>query len=363
MPHYEGEPDETGAANRLAGAASPSQISRHPAAPGPRDDRAVIAAAFCYYWSAARPSRVFTRSTRSPGRTARGASTPTPLAATPERAGGPRRGVVARLSEEEGVSDRMSARLTPATGRRQQRHRPGDARVRCGLHRGRRHGRAGAHHLRPRPQSSSVARPPSSSTPGSRPTATSASSRLSSPSSRPRPAPLAHGACIIVINVLSFAAAMGISAIVFNHVFGFPSGDPTTVLYSSSSSSPSHRLLIFLMTAPARVRGARLPPRVLRACRSPAASSPARIVLATTFSALSSSAALPRPDRVHRRLRRPLDTLIIRSLLVPAVAVDMGRGSGGRHGCGDGTRRSARLPRARINRTDEVCGTTFPPPA
>src|SRR5690606_21642229 len=36
---------------------------------------------------------------------------------------------------------------------------------------------------------------------------------------------------LMVANVLSFAAAMGVSAIVFNHIFGFPSGDPTTVLY------------------------------------------------------------------------------------------------------------------------------------
>src|SRR4029079_16769524 len=36
---------------------------------------------------------------------------------------------------------------------------------------------------------------------------------------------------LVAANVLSFGATMGISALVFNHVFGFPGGDPTTVLY------------------------------------------------------------------------------------------------------------------------------------
>ncbi|PID53924.1 MAG: hypothetical protein CSB46_05385, partial [Micrococcales bacterium] len=38
-------------------------------------------------------------------------------------------------------------------------------------------------------------------------------------------------ALLVIANLLSFGATMGISAVVFNHILGFPGGDPTTVLY------------------------------------------------------------------------------------------------------------------------------------
>jgi RND superfamily putative drug exporter len=35
---------------------------------------------------------------------------------------------------------------------------------------------------------------------------------------------------LIIANVLAFGATMGISALLFNHVFGFPASDPSTML-------------------------------------------------------------------------------------------------------------------------------------
>ena len=134
---------------------------------------------------------------------------------------------------------------------------------------------------------------------------------------------------LMVANVLSFAAAMGISALVFNHVFGFPSGDPTTVLYGFVFLiALGIDYSIFLMTR-AREESAQhgTRPGVLRALSvTGGVITSAGIVLAATFGALT---VIPLVFLAQLAFIVAfgvlLDTLIVRSLLVPALAVDMGR--------------------------------------
>ena len=147
---------------------------------------------------------------------------------------------------------------------------------------------------------------------------------------------------LVIANVLSFGATIGISALMFNHVFGFPGADPAIPLYGFVFLvALGIDYSIFLMTRvreesrrpgnPGRhPRGARRDrgghherrrrPRIdlLRARRPPT--------------------RLPRRDRVHRRLRRaarhprrPLPPRAVRGLrhrpldLVARAAVPGGR--------------------------------------
>ena len=94
---------------------------------------------------------------------------------------------------------------------------------------------------------------------------------------------------LVAANVLSFGATMGISALVFNHVFGFPGGDPTTVLYGFVFLvALGIDYNIFLMT---RVREEALRHPTRRATLTGLAVTggvitSAGVVLAATFSAL-----------------------------------------------------------------------------
>lgn len=133
---------------------------------------------------------------------------------------------------------------------------------------------------------------------------------------------------LMVANVLSFAAAMGVSAIVFNHVLGFPGGDPTTVLYGFVFLiALGIDYSIFLMTR-AREESAHLGARkgVLRALSvTGGVITSAGLVLAATFGALT---VIPLIFLAQLAFIVAfgvlLDTLIVRSLLVPALAVDIG---------------------------------------
>ena len=134
---------------------------------------------------------------------------------------------------------------------------------------------------------------------------------------------------LMLANVLSFAAAMGVSAIVFNHVFNFPSGDPTTVLYGFVFLiALGIDYSIFLMTR-AREESGRIGSRkgVLRALSvTGGVITSAGIVLAATFGALTVIPLLFLAQLAFIvAFGVLLDTLIVRSLLVPAISVDMGR--------------------------------------
>ncbi|MBW4716748.1 MMPL family transporter [Saccharothrix obliqua] len=134
---------------------------------------------------------------------------------------------------------------------------------------------------------------------------------------------------LIATVVLSFGATMGVSALVFNGIFDFPGADPVVPLFGFVFLvALGIDYNIFLMT---RVReetrelGAR--EGVLRGLTvTGGVITSAGVVLAATFSAL---AVLPILFLAQIAFIVAfgvlLDTFVVRSLLVPALAVDIGR--------------------------------------
>lgn len=128
-------------------------------------------------------------------------------------------------------------------------------------------------------------------------------------------------------NLLSFGATMGISALMFNHIFGFPGGDPTTVLYGFVFLiALGVDYSIFLMTR-AREESARVGTKrgvLLALTVTGGVITSAGIVLAATFGAL---AVLPLLFLAQIAFIVAfgvlIDTLVVRSLLVPALAVEL----------------------------------------
>jgi RND superfamily putative drug exporter len=135
---------------------------------------------------------------------------------------------------------------------------------------------------------------------------------------------------LVLANVLSFAATLGVSAVVFNHVFHFPGSDPATPLYAFVFLvALGIDYSIFLMTRvreESAERGTRPGILVALAVTGGVITS-AGIVLAATFSALS---LIPIVFLVQIAFIVAfgvlLDTTVVRSLLVPAVAYEVGRG-------------------------------------
>lgn len=129
--------------------------------------------------------------------------------------------------------------------------------------------------------------------------------------------------------VLSYAATMGLSAVVFNHVFHFPGADPSVPLFAFVFLvALGVDYSIFLMS---RVReestrvGTRAGVRTGLAVTGGVITS-AGVVLAATFSAL---AVLPLLFLVQIAFIVAvgvlMDTFVVRSLLVPALCHDLGR--------------------------------------
>ncbi|SDN20041.1 MMPL family transporter [Allokutzneria albata] len=133
---------------------------------------------------------------------------------------------------------------------------------------------------------------------------------------------------LIATVVLSFAATMGVSALVFNHVLGFPGADPVVPLFGFVFLvALGIDYNIFLMTR-VREETARLGTveGTLRGLSvTGGVITSAGVVLAATFAAL---AVLPILFLAQIAFIVAfgvlLDTLIVRSLLVPALAVDIG---------------------------------------
>jgi RND superfamily putative drug exporter len=129
--------------------------------------------------------------------------------------------------------------------------------------------------------------------------------------------------------VLSFAAALGVSALVFNGVFGFPGADPSVPLFAFVFLvALGVDYNIFLMT---RVReesvlaGTRV--GILRGLRlTGGVITSAGLVLAATFAALG---VLPILFLAQISFIVAfgvlLDTFLVRTLLVPALSYDLGR--------------------------------------
>ncbi|MGJ0388960.1 MMPL family transporter [Microbacterium sp. CGR1] len=134
---------------------------------------------------------------------------------------------------------------------------------------------------------------------------------------------------LILTTVLSFGTAMGVSALVFNGVFDFPGADPAVPLYGFVFLvALGIDYNIFLMT---RVREESLEhgtrEGVLRGLSiTGGVITSAGLVLAATFAALS---VIPILFLVQLAFIVAfgvlLDTFVVRSLLVPALAYDLGR--------------------------------------
>jgi len=133
---------------------------------------------------------------------------------------------------------------------------------------------------------------------------------------------------LVVANVISFAATVGVAAVVFNHVFDFPGSDPATPLYAFVFLvALGIDYSIFLMTRvreESAERGTR-PGILVGLAVTGGVITSAGIVLASTFSALS---VIPILFLVQIAFIVAfgvlLDTLVVRSLLVPAFAHDIG---------------------------------------
>ena len=134
---------------------------------------------------------------------------------------------------------------------------------------------------------------------------------------------------LVICNVLSFGATLGISALVFNHVFDFPGADSSIPLYAFVFLvALGIDYSIFLMT---RVReesieqGTR--PGILTGLAvTGGVITSAGVVLAATFSALGVVPILFLAQIAFMvGFGVLLDTTIVRSLLVPALSYDIGR--------------------------------------
>ncbi|MFD1814459.1 MMPL family transporter [Rhodococcus gannanensis] len=128
--------------------------------------------------------------------------------------------------------------------------------------------------------------------------------------------------------ILSFAATLGVSSIVFNHILGFPGADPVVPLFAFVFLvALGIDYNIFLMTR-AREEALRIGtrPGVLRALTvTGGVITSAGVVLAATFSAL---AVIPLIFLAQLAFIVAfgvlLDALLVRSLLVPALVHDIG---------------------------------------
>ncbi len=137
------------------------------------------------------------------------------------------------------------------------------------------------------------------------------------------------GVLLIAANVLSFAAAIGVSALVFNHLFDMPDADPAVPLYGFVFLvALGVDYSIFLMT---RVReesmnvGTRQGVTRGLAVTGGVITS-AGLVLATTFAALAVIPLLFLAQLAFIvALGVLVDTFVVRSLLVPGLVHDLGR--------------------------------------
>jgi RND superfamily putative drug exporter len=133
---------------------------------------------------------------------------------------------------------------------------------------------------------------------------------------------------LVVANVVSFAATIGVSALVFNHLFDYPGADPGLPLYAFVFLvALGIDYSIFLMTRVREESGHRgtRPGVLVGLAVTGGVITSAGVVLAATFSALS---VIPILFLLQIAFLVAfgvlLDTLVVRSLLVPAVVHEVG---------------------------------------
>ncbi|MEV5068845.1 MMPL family transporter [Microbacterium sp. LMI12-1-1.1] len=134
---------------------------------------------------------------------------------------------------------------------------------------------------------------------------------------------------LIATVILSFATALGVSALVFNEVFGFPGADPAVPLYGFvflvALGVDYNIFLMSRVREESLVHGTR--PGILRGLvATGGVITSAGLVLAATFAALG---VIPILFLVQLAFIVAfgvlLDTFVVRSLLVPALSYDIGR--------------------------------------
>ncbi|MFC8923990.1 MMPL family transporter [Cellulosimicrobium sp. NPDC057127] len=136
---------------------------------------------------------------------------------------------------------------------------------------------------------------------------------------------------LVAANVLSFGAALGVGALVFEHLLGFPGADPAVPLYAFCFLvALGVDYSIFLMTR-VREESLRVGTRrgvLLALAVTGSVITSAGVVLATTFAALGIIPLLFLAQIAFLvAFGVLLDTLVVRSLLVPALVHDIGRRS------------------------------------
>ena len=134
---------------------------------------------------------------------------------------------------------------------------------------------------------------------------------------------------LLLSTVISFASAMGVSALVFNHIFNFSGADPTVPLYGFIFLvALGVDYTIFLMTRAKEETPQRgTEQAVLHSLTvTGGVITSAGVVLAATFAALS---VIPLMFMVQLAfivaLGVLLDTFIVRTLLIPGLVTDIGR--------------------------------------
>lgn len=132
---------------------------------------------------------------------------------------------------------------------------------------------------------------------------------------------------LLITTLLSFAATLGLSAIVFNHIFGFPGADPSVVLYGFIFLvALGIDYNIFLMTRAREEslkQGTRKGMLVALVVTGSVITS-AGIVLAATFAALAVIPILFLAQLAFVvAFGVLLDTIVVRSLLVSALVHDI----------------------------------------
>ena len=134
---------------------------------------------------------------------------------------------------------------------------------------------------------------------------------------------------LIATVVLSFAAALGVSALVFNHVFGFVNADPAFPLFAFVflvALGIDYNIFLMTRVREETVRHGTREGIVRGLAVTGGVITSAGVVLAATFVVLG---VLPIVFLAELGFAVAfgvlLDTLVVRSVLVPALSHDLGR--------------------------------------
>lgn len=139
---------------------------------------------------------------------------------------------------------------------------------------------------------------------------------------------VAAGVMLILANVLSFGAALGVSALVFNHVFDFPGADATVPLFAFVflvALGVDYSIFLMTRVREESIRHGTPPGVVIGLTVTGGVITSAGVVLAATFGALGVVPLLFLAQLAFIvAFGVLLDTFVVRSLLVPALTYELG---------------------------------------